>query len=110
MLSSTPGDVTDGARMVFGEGDSLPGLIVDAYADTVVMQCQSAGAERIKPLVVDFFMKRGAARVVERGDADVRQKEGLPSIKGLRTLSLSPTMTFQIRKMTAGWVASVKKT
>ena len=76
-------DVTDGARLVFGEGDGLPGLIVDAYGDTIVMQCQSAGAERIKPLVVDFFVGRGAVRVVERGDAEVRQKEGLPSIKGL---------------------------
>ncbi len=80
---SNSDDVTDGARLVFGEGDGLPGLIVDAYADTIVMQCQSAGAERIKPIVVRFFVERGAARVVERGDADVRQKEGLPSIRGL---------------------------
>ncbi len=81
-------DVTDGARLVFGEGDGLPGLIVDLYADTVVMQCQSAGSERLKPLVARFFMGKEinghrVVRIVERGDADVRHKEGLPSVKGV---------------------------
>jgi len=83
VLSQAADDVTDGARLVFGEGDGLPGLIIDVYADTVVMQCQSAGAERLKPIVVRFFMARGVKRIVERGDADVRQKEGLPSTKGV---------------------------
>ena len=83
VLSQEANDATDGARLVFGEGDGLPGLIIDVYADTVVMQCQSAGAERLKPVVVRFFMARGVKRIVERGDADVRQKEGLPSVKGV---------------------------
>jgi 23S rRNA (cytosine1962-C5)-methyltransferase len=84
VFSGVAGDETDGARLVFGEGDGLPGLIVDQYADTAVLQCQSAGAERLKPLVVAWLVgTRKVARVVERGDADVRKKEGLPQTKGI---------------------------
>lgn len=84
VFSDVKGDETDGARLVFGEGDGLPGLIIDAYGDTMVMQCQSAGAERIKPIVVEWLKAhRKAARIVDRGDADVRQKEGLKSHKSV---------------------------
>ncbi len=84
VFSAVAGDETDGARLVFAEGDGLPGLVIDAYKDTMVMQCQSAGAERIKPIVVDWLRKnRPCVRVVDRGDAEVRQKEGLPLHKSL---------------------------
>lgn len=91
VFSDVEGDETDGARLVFGEGDGLPGLIIDVYGDTAVLQCQSAGAERIKPLVVHWLVEerskmpgaRAITRVVDRGDAEVRQKEGLKSEKGV---------------------------
>jgi 23S rRNA (cytosine1962-C5)-methyltransferase len=84
VFSNVAGDETDGARLIFGEGDGLPGLIVDVYADTAVLQCQSAGAETLKPLVVDWLVHtRQVARVVDRGDAEVRKKEGLPLTKGI---------------------------
>jgi len=84
VFNRTAGDETDSARLVFGEGDLLPGLIVDVYNDTAVLQCQSAGAERIVPIVLDELSRSGrVARAVLRGDADVRKKEGLPLEKGL---------------------------
>jgi 23S rRNA (cytosine1962-C5)-methyltransferase len=96
VFSRAPGDETDGARLVFAEGDGLPGLIVDQYADTAVLQCQSAGAERLEPLVVEWLVgTRKVARVVERGDADVRKKEGLPQTKGILhgTAPMGPIVT-----------------
>ncbi len=84
VLSAAAGDETDGARLVFAESDGLPGLVVDVYADVAVMQCQSAGAERIKPLVVRWLVDtRGVRAVVDRADADVRKKEGLPLYKAV---------------------------
>jgi 23S rRNA (cytosine1962-C5)-methyltransferase len=89
-------DSTDGARLVFGENDGLPGLIVDKYSDVIAIQPQSAGAERILPWVIDFVVKRYTPRaVVVRGDAEVRQLEGLAAekrvVKG--TLDAGPVLT-----------------
>ncbi|GAB4580392.1 MAG: class I SAM-dependent methyltransferase [Anaerolineales bacterium] len=65
-------------RLIHGESDGLPGLIVDRYADTMVMQCLSWGAEfwreTFAPLLAEL---PGVVRVFERSDADVRQLEGL---------------------------------
>jgi len=75
---------TNCARLVFAEGDFLPGLVCDLYADTLVVQCQSAGAERWRDVVVSHLQKlTNAARVYERSDAEVRKLEGLPQRAGL---------------------------
>ncbi len=72
------------ARLVFAEGDFLPGLVCDLYDDTAVIQCQSAGAERFRDAAVAALRaETGAARVVERSDADVRGLEGLPARTGV---------------------------
>jgi 23S rRNA (cytosine1962-C5)-methyltransferase len=77
-------DDTDCARLVFAENDGLPGLVVDRYADTLVLQCQSAGAERVRDVVVAHLVERlRPTRVYERSDADVRKKEGLAPRAGL---------------------------
>jgi 23S rRNA (cytosine1962-C5)-methyltransferase len=73
---------TNCARIVFAEGDGLPGFIADLYDDTLVLQCQSAGAERHRDVLVALLVKAlgGASvvrRVYERSDADVRKLEGL---------------------------------
>jgi 23S rRNA (cytosine1962-C5)-methyltransferase len=84
VLDKTPGAETNCARMVFAEGDGLPGLVVDLYDDTLVFQCQSAGAEKIREVAMDHLRKSvGARRVVERSDAEVRNLEGLPSRAGV---------------------------
>jgi 23S rRNA (cytosine1962-C5)-methyltransferase len=75
---------TDCARLVFAEGDGIPGFIADLYADTVVVQCQSAGAERHKDALVGFLVDAvQPARVFERSDAEVRKLEGLVPRVGL---------------------------
>jgi 23S rRNA (cytosine1962-C5)-methyltransferase len=66
-------------RVIYGEADFLPGLIVDRYGDWLVVQVLSAGMERLWPLVLEslvaVFEPRG---VLLRNDVPVRQLEGLP--------------------------------
>lgn len=69
---------SDAMRLVHGESDGLPGLIVDRYADTIVVQILSAGAERWRaywgPALAELT---GAKTVYERSDVEVRTLEGL---------------------------------
>ena len=77
-------DDTDCCRLVFAEGDDLPGLVVDRYGDVLVLQCQSAGAERWRDVVVDHLNDALRPRTIyERSDADVRALEGLPPRAGV---------------------------
>lgn len=65
-------------RLVHGESDGLPGLIVDRYADTAVMQCSSAGADYWRDVFADALLDHGRCRrVFERSDLEVRALEGL---------------------------------
>jgi 23S rRNA (cytosine1962-C5)-methyltransferase len=74
---------SDGLRLVHGEADGLPGLVVDAYGDTLVAQFLSAGVERWKPVIADVLLTAtGRARLYERSDASVRALEGLPEVSG----------------------------
>jgi 23S rRNA (cytosine1962-C5)-methyltransferase len=71
------------ARLVFGEGDQLPGLIVDRYADLLVVQILTAGMERQRDLLLDLLASLVRVRAIyERADAPVRRFEGLESRKG----------------------------
>jgi 23S rRNA (cytosine1962-C5)-methyltransferase len=72
-------------RLVHAESDGLPGLIVDRYADWLVVQALTAGIEARKDLFTRMLAEllpdvRG---IYERSDADVRQKEGLVAVTGL---------------------------
>ena len=74
---------SDGVRLVHGEADGLPGLIVDRYGDTLVAQFLSAGAERWKPVLADALLAAtGLAKLYERSDASGREREGLPPVAG----------------------------
>lgn len=65
-------------RLVFGEGDGLPGLVVDRYADTVVAQINTAGMERVKDAIVTALIDVvRPVRIVFRNDSDSRELEGL---------------------------------
>lgn len=69
-------------RMVFGEADNLPALIVDKYGDILVMQCLSLGIDMRKQLITDCLIKLFSPKgIYERSDVSVRKKEGLPEIK-----------------------------
>ena len=75
---------TDACRLVNGESDRLPGLIVDRYGSWLVCQFLTAGAEFWKTAVVASLsgMVPGLAGIYERSDADVRKKEGLAKVCG----------------------------
>lgn len=69
---------TTARRLVFGEADGIPGLIVDQYGDWVVTQFQSAGAEmHLREIADDLMDITGAKGVFDRSDAATRRREGL---------------------------------
>ena len=71
-------------RLVHGEGDYLPSLVVDRYGDVLVVQTLSQGMERLKSEVVRILVERLSPRgILERNDPRVRQLEGLPASVGL---------------------------
>ena len=74
---------SDGMRLVHGESDGLPGLIVDRYGDTLVAQFLSTGAERWKAALADALLAAtGLNKLYERSDASGRVREGLPEVSG----------------------------
>jgi len=74
---------SDSMRLVHGESDGLPGLIVDRYGDTLVAQFLSSGAERWKEVLADALLAAtGLSRLYERSDASGRALEGLPELSG----------------------------
>ena len=69
---------TNALRLVHGESDGLPGLVVDRYADVLVVQFLAAGVERWREPILDALAElTGCEAVFERSDADVRRLEGL---------------------------------
>lgn len=75
-------------RVIFGEADFLPGLVVDKFSDVLVVESLALGIDRLKPFIIDC-LKRVLAEdgivirgVYERSDAKVREKEGLSRSKG----------------------------
>ncbi|MBG6070872.1 MULTISPECIES: class I SAM-dependent rRNA methyltransferase [unclassified Polaromonas] len=74
---------SDGLRLIHGESDGLPGLVVDRYGDTLVAQFSSCGTEKWKQVIVDALLAQtGLTRLYERSDASVRSLEGLPEATG----------------------------
>lgn len=77
---------TDAMRLIFGEADGFPGLVVDWYAGKqghLVCQFQAAGVEAWKaPIVQALIAETGCPNVYERSDASVREREGLPLVTG----------------------------
>ena len=74
---------SDGLRLVHGESDGLPGLVVDRYGDTLVAQFGAAGTERWKAAIADALLAAtGLQKLYERSDASVRGLEGLPEVTG----------------------------
>ena len=73
---------TNAIRLIFGEADFLPGLIVDQYNNQVVTQFQSAGVEYWRSVIGQALVKyTGCSQVYDRSDAATRAREGLPERK-----------------------------
>lgn len=74
---------TSSCRVVFGEADELPGLIVDKFNDYLSIQTLTYGMDQFKDLIADLLMDIVEAKgIYERNDQAVREIEGLPQIKG----------------------------
>ena len=75
---------TNALRLVHGESDGLPGLIVDRYYDVIVVQFLTVGVEYWRAVIVDALKQLpDISAVYERSDADTRELEGLKPQKGL---------------------------
>lgn len=66
-------------RLVYGESDGLPGLVVDRYGDVLVVQIATAGMEALKPVLLDALQRALAPRgILLRNDGGAREAEDLP--------------------------------
>lgn len=75
---------TDAYRLINGEGDGLPGVLVDRYGAALVVQILTAGAERLRPLLLVALHQQLQPRtVVERSEGAVRAAEGLAPASGV---------------------------
>ncbi len=79
---------TDSCRLIFGEADFLPGIVVDKFNDILVVESLALGIDRLKPVILEKLKKvleedgikiRG---IYERSDAKVRLQEGMKRFKG----------------------------
>ena len=79
---------TSSCRLIFGEADFLPGIVIDKFSDVLVVESLALGIDRWKPTIVESLKKvlaedGGAIRgVYERSDAKVRLQEGMERYKG----------------------------
>ena len=84
---------TENCRLVFGEADSLPQLIIDKFNDYFVIQTLTLGMDRWKPAIVaalqKIFQPKG---IYERNDVPVRELEGLPQQKGFLSAPFDTTI------------------
>ena len=76
--------VTDAVRLVFGEADQLPGLVVDRYGQQLVVQFQAAGVEAHRGSLLDALVgATGCADIYDRSDSATRKREGLAASHGV---------------------------
>ena len=78
---------TSSCRLIFGEADFLPGIVIDKFSDVLVVESLALGIDRFKPVILDKLKKVLAEdgiqiRVYERSDAKVRLQEGMERFKG----------------------------
>ncbi len=74
---------TENCRLIFGEADELPALIIDKFNDYFVIQTLAYGIDIWKPAIVEALQKLFSPKgIYERNDVPVRELEGLPQLKG----------------------------
>jgi 23S rRNA (cytosine1962-C5)-methyltransferase len=82
---------SNACRLVYAESDGVPGLIVDRYANILVVQFLSCGSEFWREVIADLLLElTNVNQIYERSDVDVRNLEGLPLRKGVLRGTLPP--------------------
>jgi len=96
---------SDGVRLIHGEADGLPGLVVDRYGATLSAQFLAAGVERWKPVIADALLKAtGASGLYERSDTSAREREGLAAATGwLRPGEAASPLPTEVEIVEHGW-------
>lgn len=88
---------SDAYRLVHGEADGLPGLVIDRYGDYFTLQTLDQGMDRAKPIIVEclegLFAPTG---IVERNDAAVRKHESLPLQSGVLSGEVPDTVVVHL--------------
>lgn len=104
---------TNAYRLIHSEGDELPGLVVDRYANILVVQIHTAGMERLRPLIIESLVQEtGASGILLRNDSQSRRREELPveepvvvagevpaSAEILSTVCGLPSISGRVRKL-----------
>jgi 23S rRNA (cytosine1962-C5)-methyltransferase len=86
-------DKTNAFRLINAEGDGLPGLIVDRYADVLVVQITTLGMERLKEFIVSNLVESfRPSAVYEKSDLPSRREEGLKPCEGILVGRLPETL------------------
>jgi 23S rRNA (cytosine1962-C5)-methyltransferase len=84
-------------RLLFGESDGVPGLVADRYGNHLVVQCQTAAAEKIlRAMLPALQQTHGIESVLARNDASVRTLEGLP--REIRQIAGSTPEAIEVRE------------
>lgn len=75
---------TNAYRLINGEGDALPGLIVDKYDNVLVLQIATLGMEKLKPYILEFLIKKfNPLAIIEKSNLPTRKEEGLMPFQGV---------------------------
>ena len=99
---------TTAYRLIYGEADRLPGLIVDRYDDVLVMQTLSSGMDRRKEMLADLLCEATtSARVYLRNDAKSRLLEGLSPVTGF--LRGDGSTTIEVREGAARFLVDIAR-
>jgi len=87
---------TDNCRLVFGEADELPGLIIDKFGDHFVIQTLALGMDLWKSVITNSLKELfGSEKIYERNDVPVRELEGLPQQKGFLAAPFDTRIQFR---------------
>jgi 23S rRNA (cytosine1962-C5)-methyltransferase len=86
---------TDGLRLLFGEGDGLPGIIADGFGETAVLSCFSAGLKPFMQVISKTLQENGYPFVYEKSVGEICQKEGMPEFQGWLTKEGPMPVTFK---------------
>ena len=116
---------TGSCRLIFGEADFLPGLVVDKFSDVLVVQSLALGIDRLKMQILEYLQEvlaedgisiRG---IYERSDAKVREQEGMERTKGflsepfdtnveiVKMASITWSMSGKVRKPGSFWIKNI---
>jgi len=103
---------TSSCRLIFGEADFLPGLIVDKFSDVLVVQSLALGIDKMKDtivrLLVETLEKDGVSiqGIYERSDAKVRLQEGMERVKGFLSEPFETKVEI-VEKQAFSWIKNI---